>query len=785
VYDIKDIVDDRIFPHLDRRTLLADLEPEDLGSAYRVRCPECGKRTARISKEGRYIRCREPGGCGHMVGLWAHTQKGRGLSDSETLRFLAGQADYVLTHAGPYDFARLYAAQRRSGLLEDFLSWCEDRLAEAPEALAYLAERGFTPEAIREIKLGYYPSQMGAVEYLKGRGYSRERIEESGVLTAGLGRTHKLAVGYRDRVGRLTGMVCRCVGEPPAGSPKYVYSHGTDKTSPYNLHKARHFLEVIVVEGIFDVLTLRARGIETVIGVEDAELTRAHVQLLAACGVRKVILGFDRDDHGRAATERGVDILLAQEGIRTYVLDLPEGCTSPEGFIEDAGIDAYWELLKSPVPAAAWRVRRLGERHDLATDMGREGAFRDGMAIEETIRDPADGERFRAELATALGRPVESMLVTLRTERDAALRRRLEEGYRDLLGEAEKLLAEGRFTELRERLAQGTYELRSREMVRRIRYFNHHEFLARAREMPVEEVDLGIPALTRLLNVRRGDVVVVGARGRHGKSTFGYNLLLSQLERPPEAPALFYAFEIPEHIAMARLATIWAHKHRGTRYAYRDDVVARYRHGQFPKEVFEAFNGLGHHGLEKRLAFVHRPGTTVDQVVSHAQRVADERGRVGAMYVDYLGLVRTATLRGDEFRIAEVMSKLRQLAQDLAAPLFVFSLMAPAEGAGAPVRPEDTEAVRRELDRRRPTLSDFAHPRRLQMEAASMLVLYNPEREMDTFLRRAGPGPEVAPLEAYVAADREGAVGSCRLSFDMKSGLITAAEEGAPDGGDG
>jgi len=407
------------------------------------------------------------------------------------------------------------------------------------------------------------------------------------------------------------------------------------------------------------------------------------------------------------------------------------------------------------------------------------------MAIEETIRDPADGERFRAELAKALGVPVESMLVTLRTERDAQLRRRLEEGYRDLLSEAGKLLTEGRFTELRERLGQGMYELRSREMVRRIRYFNHHEFLARAREMPTEEVDLGLPSLSRLLNVRRGDLVVVGARGRHGKSTFGYNLLLSQLERHPEAPALFYAFEIPEHIAMARLATIWAHKHRRTRYAYRDDVVACYRNGQFPKEVFEAFNGLGQHGLEKRLAFVHRPGTTVDQVVSHAQRVADERGRVGAIYVDYLGLVRTATLRSDEFRVAEVMSKLRQLAQDLSTPLFVFTLIGSAPAADAFIPGDDAEAVRRELIRRRPSLSDFTHPRRLQMEAATMLVLYNAEREMDAFLRREGPGPEVAPLEAYVAADREGAVGSCRLSFDMKSGLIEEAEEGAPDGGDG
>jgi len=786
MYDIKNFVDDHIYPNLDRRRLLADLEPEDLGHAFRVRCPKCGGRTAEISKEGRYVRCREAGGCGHVVGIWTHTQHSRGLSDTETFLHLAGLADQVVTHPGPYDFTALYAAQRKAALLEDFLSWAEERLAEAPGAMAYLTERrGFTPEQIREVKLGYHPGPEAALEHLRAQGHSRDRIEQAGVLTPGLGQTHHLVVGYRDRVGRLTGIACRYVGDPPPELPKYLYSSGTDKGSPYNLHKARHFLELVIVEGIFDVLSMRARGIETVIGVEDAKLTREHVGLLSACGVRKVILGFDRDDAGREATERAADLLLAREGLRAYVLELPEGYTHPDEFIENEGVEAYWELLKAPMPASVWRVRRLAERHDLATDMGREGAFREGMQIEETIRDPADGQRFRETLAATLDVPLESLLVTLRSERDVQLRHRLEEGYRELLNEAGRLLEEGRFTILRERLQQGLYELRSREMVRRVRYFNHHDFLARARDIPVEEVDLGIPALTRLANVRRGDLVVIGARGRHGKSTLAYNLFLNQVERYADVPALFFAYEIPEHIAIARLATVWAHKHRGKRYGYRGDVVANYRGGQFPKEVFEAFNGLGQYGLEKRFGFVYRPGSTVDQVVSYAQRAADERGGVGGIYVDYLGLVRTATLRDDETRAAEVMSKLRQLAQDLNTPVFVFTLLAQAAPAERRFAPEDAEAVRRELERRRPTLADFASCRRLQMESATMLVVYNTEREMDAFLRRDNESREISPIEVFVAANREGSAGSVGLAFDMKSGWITEEERQEPHGTNG
>ena len=80
---------------------------------------------------------------------------------------------------------------------------------------------------------------------------------------------------------------------------------------------------------------------------------------------------------------------------------------------------------------------------------------------------------------------------------------------------------------------------------------------------------------------------------------------------------------------------------------------------------------------------------------------------------------------------------------------------------------------RRELERRRPSLAHFAHGRRLQMESATMLVLYNLEREMDTFLRRDNEARDSSALEAFVAANREGSAGSVPLAFDMKSGLIT------------
>lgn len=773
MYDIKDLVDDLIFPNMDRRLLLTRLEPEDLGHAFRVACPACNARTALISKEGRYIRCREAGGCGHIVGFWTYTQGTLGLSDEETLSHLAKIADQVITHPGPYDFTRLYAAQKKARLLEEFLTWAEGCLENSPEAMAYLTEkRGFPAEQIREVKLGFYPSREEAESYLLRRGFSLDAIMDAGVLSPGLGDSHQLVAGYRDRVGRLTGIACRVLHDPPEGTPKYLYSHGTDKSSPYNLHKARDFMEVIIVEGVFDVLALRVHGIDTVIGVEDARLTREQVALLGRCGLRKVMLGFDRDEHGHNATRDALDILLTQPGMRSYVITLPEGVIHPDELIEDEGVEAYYERIKGAEKGVVWRAQQLLSRYDLTTDMGREEALREGTRYEETLRDPDDGRIYREVLAEALDVPLDQMLVTLRTERDVQLRNHLERGYQELLQQAGTLLEEGRFTELREHLQGGLYALRSREMVRRVRYFDSAEFLARAKETPVAKVQLGSPALTRTVNARKGDVVVVGARGRHGKSTFAYNLMIHLMTHSADAPVLYFGFENPESIAMARMATIWAHQHRGVRYSYRSDVIPKYQDGTFATELLEAFNALGRFGLERRFSFVYQPGATIDQVISYAQKAADERGGLGGVLVDYLELVRTATLRNDELRIAEVMSKLRQLAEDLRCPVFVFTLLDRYAGDTAPVNPNDQDAIARALELRRPTLDSFANGRRLQMEATTVMAIYNREREIDTILSRDDEQQDSSPLDVYVVANREGTGGAVPMTFDMKSGLI-------------
>ena len=51
----KEILEDKIYPNLDKATALSDLNPQDKGSYYLVTCPECNKREAVVYKNNIFI----------------------------------------------------------------------------------------------------------------------------------------------------------------------------------------------------------------------------------------------------------------------------------------------------------------------------------------------------------------------------------------------------------------------------------------------------------------------------------------------------------------------------------------------------------------------------------------------------------------------------------------------------------------------------------------------------------------------------------------------------------
>ncbi len=91
MHEVEALLEECIYPHLDRAVALKDLNPVEIESRYLLTCPQCGKKTARIFKTGVILFCQ----CGYFRDIFAYTKERNNLSDLDTIRQLATLAQRV------------------------------------------------------------------------------------------------------------------------------------------------------------------------------------------------------------------------------------------------------------------------------------------------------------------------------------------------------------------------------------------------------------------------------------------------------------------------------------------------------------------------------------------------------------------------------------------------------------------------------------------------------------------------------------------------------------------
>ena len=173
--------------------------------------------------------------------------------------------------------------------------------------------------------------------------------------------------------------------------PKYLNSPETPiytKSSVlYHLDRAKEAMRqrdaAVLVEGYMDAIAVARAGISNVVASCGTSLTETQVKLLSRF-TRRIIVNYDPDTAGQAATERSLAILLEQD-CDVRVLALPGG-KDPDSFIRAEGAAAYRKLLKAAPPYLdylIWRARRMG----LATAEGKLRAVNFLMPFVQRIPD--------------------------------------------------------------------------------------------------------------------------------------------------------------------------------------------------------------------------------------------------------------------------------------------------------------------------------------------------------------------------------------------------------------
>jgi DNA primase len=269
----------------------------------------------------------------------------------------------------PSPLERPQPRDRRADLLQEFFDLCRRELGgeRGSAARAYLERRGFPRHTIQGTGLGLVPPRSTTRQLLE-RGYREGEIAASGVL-ADSRWPGRLCGAWRNEYGRIGTLWTRALGDVTSADSRYLYLRGASRTSlpPYGVSDLRTGSrgprrEVVLVEGFMDLHQLRARGIENIAALGGTSTSTRTFERLDRLGIDLVTVCLDRDDAGRAATDRAVEhSARARQSPEVYVID-PERLVpakDPDAFIRDSGIDAWSALLDTRECGVAWRAREL------------------------------------------------------------------------------------------------------------------------------------------------------------------------------------------------------------------------------------------------------------------------------------------------------------------------------------------------------------------------------------------------------------------------------------------
>lgn len=299
-------------------------------------------------------------GCHASGDVITFVMKKENKSFYEALKTLADRAGIDLPQAGiPQAEAGVYARRRA---IYDALAQAADLYARwlredrGAEALKYLKNRGLTDETIDRFMLGYAPDSWDEVATtLRRQGFSEEIL-----VAAGLCLPRRQGSGVYDRFrnravfpildvhGRVVGFGARSLD---GREPKYINSPQTEVFSKgkglYALNLARDAAReegaLVVVEGYMDAITAHQAGFRNVVASLGTALTQEQARQLVQIS-QHIIIAYDSDAAGRAATIRGLEV-LRQAGASVRICEIPDG-KDPDDFIRSKGAGAFSVVLK-------------------------------------------------------------------------------------------------------------------------------------------------------------------------------------------------------------------------------------------------------------------------------------------------------------------------------------------------------------------------------------------------------------------------------------------------------
>ena len=434
-------------------------------------------------------------GCGKGGDVFTFVMEMEKCSFPEAVRMVAEKCGIAVPKPKERSPEERKENQQRAALVEmhreaqAFFAKQLDATPEGRTAKAYLEDRSLNAETIARFGIGFAPPGGDVLLRMLKPKYPEKLLVESGLISRDQNNNGRLYDRFRRRItfpianeaGKIVAFGCRAMGDEV---PKYLNSPETPIYSKsnvlYYLDKAKEPIRrqdfAVLVEGYMDAIAVAKAGIGNVVASCGTSLADPQIKLLGRF-TKRVIVNYDPDAAGQAATERSLMLLLEQD-FEVRVLALPpvgNKKADPDLFIREKGPEAYSKALKEAPPYVDYLISRA-QQMDLSTAEGKlralnfllpylqripnrflrsEWATRisqqmriDEPVLRAALRKAADERRgevkTQPELIGKAAKPLERRLIRLLIEaeefrRELALRLQEERLYEGL--ETEKIFA--------------------------------------------------------------------------------------------------------------------------------------------------------------------------------------------------------------------------------------------------------------------------------------------------------------------------------------------------------
>jgi len=330
-------------------------------------------------------------GCGQGGDVFKFVMEMEKCAFPEAIRIVAEKCGIAIPRPKERSPEERKENQQRAVLVElhreaqAFFAKQLDGTLEGKAARAYLEDRGLDKDAMARFGMGYAPSGGDLLlRHLRGK-YPEKILVESGLISRD--QSGRLFDRFRRRItfpianesARIVAFGARALGDE---QPKYLNSPETPIYSKsnvlYHLDRAKDALRrqdyAILVEGYMDAIAVARAGISNVVASCGTALAESQIKLLGRF-TKRVIVNYDPDMAGQAATERSLTALLEQD-FEVRVLALPavgDQKADPDLFIREKGADAYLKQVQDAPPYVDYLIRRASQM-DLTTGEGKRRA---------------------------------------------------------------------------------------------------------------------------------------------------------------------------------------------------------------------------------------------------------------------------------------------------------------------------------------------------------------------------------------------------------------------------